>query len=508
MPPERDERLTELLEGRLHPLAVVILGVGSIRFLLAGGAVVLLSVGDPAMIIPILVLGALAAAGIGLLSWLRFRYRIEGGALIVERGVLVQQRRVVPLDRVRGVDISAPPLHRLLGLVKVSVDAAGAGGDASELSLAAIGRAEADRLRDRVLRRRAEASAGGDAIETTETLARVSTATLALAGATSWRWLVAPLVALGALANVAGPEEALFDFARGQAEDLAPTSGPGIALVVVAGLALTAAIAATGSVLVDGGFRLSDTGGRLMAERGLLRRRVVSMDRARIGAVERGDSPLWRLVGLSSLRALVAGVGGGSGEAAGRTLLLPAGRDDEVGALLDHLGEPAAPALVRHPPAARRRRLVRAVELPVAAAVVSLAARRPEIAAGFAALAVLMVPIALDRYRSLGSAYDGRRLALREGCFGRRLTVIVPGAVVQYRLVSSPLQRRAGLCTLVARLGRGAGSRRALDVAESRAVELLARIEPDLVEPFLETGTRVGDPEDHAELPDSPAASH
>lgn len=511
MPPEPEERLTELLEGRLHPLAVVILGVGSIRFLLAGGAVFLISTGRPEMIVPILVVAALAAGAIGILSWLRFRYSVEGGALIVERGVLVQQRRVVPLDRVRGVDISAPPLHRLLGLVKVSVDAAGAGGDASELSLAAIGRAEADRLRDQVLRRRAEAVAEGtDRVETTETLARVSTATLALAGATSWRWLVAPLVALGALANLAGPgEQALFDFARDRGEDLAPTSGPAIALAVVAGLALTAAIAATGSVLMDGGFRLSDAGGRLVAARGLVRRRVVSIDRSRIGAVERGDSPLWRLVGLSSLRALVAGVGGGSGDAAGRTVLLPAERGGAVRALLDRLGEPGAPELAPHPPAARRRRLARAVGPPIAAAVVSLAARQPEIAAGFAALAVLMVPIALDRYRSLGSAYDGRRLALREGCFGRRLTAIVPGAVVQYTLVSSPFQRRAGLCTLVARLGRGAGSRRALDVAEPRAVELLARIEPALVGPFLErAGARSDSSENASELPDSPAASH
>jgi putative membrane protein len=62
--------------------------------------------------------------------------------------------------------------------------------------------------------------------------------------------------------------------------------------------------------------------------------------------------------------------------------------------------------------------------------------------------------------------------------------------VVAYRVAQSPFQRRAGLCTLTAFLGQGAGSRRALDVAPARAAALLQRLEPDLVGPLLAARTR------------------
>ncbi|MGH3039897.1 MAG: PH domain-containing protein, partial [Gaiellaceae bacterium] len=81
-------------------------------------------------------------------------------------------------------------------------------------------------------------------------------------------------------------------------------------------------------------------------------------------------------------------------------------------------------------------------------------------------------------------AFDGRRLALRGGTLRRRWSEVDPAGVVSFDLRSSPGQRRAGLATLTVHLGQGAGSRRALDVGEEQAVELLRRVQPQLFEPL------------------------
>jgi putative membrane protein len=94
------------------------------------------------------------------------------------------------------------------------------------------------------------------------------------------------------------------------------------------------------------------------------------------------------------------------------------------------------------------------------------------------------VPLALDRYRQLGHAFDGRRLVLRGGTLRRRWSEIDPDGIVSFDLRSSPGQRRAGLATLTVHLGQGAGSRRALDIGERQAAALLLRVRPQLFERF------------------------
>jgi putative membrane protein len=141
--------------------------------------------------------------------------------------------------------------------------------------------------------------------------------------------------------------------------------------------------------------------------------------------------------------------------------------------------------LASHPAAARARRLVRALALPLVLLAV-FAAFGVTWAAMVALVAVAAaVPLALDRYRQLGHAFDGRRLALREGSLRRRWSELDPDAAVAFELRSSPGQRRAGLATLSFHLGQGAGSRRALDIGEEQAAELLRSLRPQLFEPFL-----------------------
>ena len=477
--------------GRLHPLGVVVLAWQWGRYALYGGALSAIASGSLAVVLPIVAIGAAIAIPLAILAWRRFSYRLDGDRLIVERGVLVRQERVVPLDRIRGVDISAPPLHRILGLVQVAVDAAGAGGGASELDLAAVSRAQAEELRRGVLRTAPGRDRPADEARSAPTIARVGYGTLALAGATSTRWLVAPLVAVAALANIVFRDESAQRRVFERVEAALPDSTLAIGLIGVAVLVAAVLVAAIGSVIVDGDFRLSRDGMRLTAERGLLRRRSVSIDRSRISALEFRDTPLWRLVGLTSLRALVAGVGSGDGEARGRTSLLPAGQPRGVRRLARGIDPRLSDHFLAHPRAARTRRIIRAVGPPLVLLPIAWALGGVLLAALAALAALIAVPLALDRYRALGHGLRNGRLNLSGGSLSRHRTSIDPATVAGYHLTSTPFQRRVGVCTLTARMGRGAGSRSALDIGEGQAAALLAATEPRLFAEFTTSTPQV-----------------
>ena len=98
--------------------------------------------------VPAVVLALLVGLPLAFLSWWRFRYRVAGGRLELHSGVLSRSVRTIPLERVRGIRVTEPFLHRLLGLVRVDVEAAAGGGESAELSLPAVSRAQADELRE------------------------------------------------------------------------------------------------------------------------------------------------------------------------------------------------------------------------------------------------------------------------------------------------------------------------------------------------------------------------
>lgn len=474
-----------VVEGRLHPLAILVYAGRVVRAAGIGGVVALVSGGSPLWVLGALVIVAAVGLPLAILAWRRFTYRVVGDRLEVRAGVLTTSLRTIPLDRVRGVDVSAPLMHRLVGLVSVRVDDATGGKGPSGLRLAAVSAEDADALRDAVLERRGAAPAAPATEEAAPALARVGAGLLALGGATSLRYLLVPFAALAALFNLVD-DLPVAERLIGVAEDRAPTDPVTLILAVLTAIVAAAAIAAVGSVLVDGGFRLTEARGRLTAERGLRDRRSVTIDRRGVRAFEVRDSPPWRLLGLASLRAVVGGVPEGSGDAQGRTTLLPVERRPNAWALLRQLAPGAPERLDPHPPAARRRRLARAVAPAAVAAAVTGALGFTAPAVALAVATLLMIPVGLDRYRSLGHRLERGWLGLREGSFVRRHTLVEPGSVVAYRLSASPFQRRAGLCTLTAHLGQGAGSRRALDLAHGEAVALLAAAEPELVGPLVE----------------------
>ncbi|MCO7222608.1 PH domain-containing protein, partial [Klenkia sp. PcliD-1-E] len=275
----------------------VVLGIGAFRGLTDGPwAVVALAVGITAV--------SLVTAG---LAWWRFTYADGASAVVVTRGLLSRSVRTVPLDRVRGVEVEAPPLHRLLGLVRVRVDAAAGavGGTDEELVVDGLPRAEADRLRAHLLARRAAPSAEAPAEPVEQELVRFDNRWLLYAPLVG-SYLAVPLAAVGALFRLADelPRRWRPDLGR---PDLTDTAVVAVALVAVVLVLVVGSV--VGSAVVNWRFRLTRRGGSLVAVRGLLTRRhtELEVDRVRGCAVSEGLGMRW--VRAARATALVTGLG-------------------------------------------------------------------------------------------------------------------------------------------------------------------------------------------------------
>jgi putative membrane protein len=427
----------------------------------------------------------LLAVGITLLSlltatltWWRFSYADGPGAVVVTRGLLSRSVRTVPTDRIRGVEVETPLLHRLFGLVRVRIDAAAGAvsGSDEELVVDGVTRDEGDRLRTAVLSRHAAPATepGVDGVVApeppAEEFARFDN-----------RWLLyAPLVgsylAIPAAAVGAG-FRLLDELGRNVRPDLErlDLGGGWVPAVSIAGvlLLLLSVGAVIGAALVNWGFTLHRRGGSLVAVRGLLTRRhtELEIDRIRGGTVSEGLGMRW--VRAARINALVTGLG----DAARRGQLLPLGPRAAAWALIRRLVDDPGP-LVPHPPAARRRSIVRAVATGLLVSAVGTAAT---VAAGWwwvlaagIGLTVLGVPLGLGRYASLGHAAGPRSFSVRSGWLVREQVILQRRAVVGWRVRQSLFQRRAGLATVVACVGAGTGGYAAVDLAAAEVASFTA----------------------------------
>ena len=484
------------VERRLDPRAVVtrVFSLSALReqwgVLLGALAAVGLNGGFRALGAASVVLLVVAVTvTIRVVEWTRFSYAVTGGRLVVRRGVVRRSLTVVPLDRVRGVDVHSSALQRLLGVAVVRVDAAATGGNSDEAVLDAVSRDEAARLRHLLLRERGPSTAGPSTVDggsapgpaPERVLARLRPAWLLYAPLVGG-YLVAPLAAFLALQQVLDDLRVRAFDAVG---DIVGERRPGpllVATVAVALLAVCSVGAVATAAVANWGFTLSRRGGSLVSERGLLSRREVSLERARIRGWALTDTLALRVVRAARLTALVTGLGG---EGSRRGQLLPLGpasvaREVAAAAVL-----PFDTRLRAHPPAARRRRLARAVLPWLAAAAVAAAVRQEQAAAALAVLALLGVPLGLDRYRALGHALDERAVAVRSGSLRRVLVVLDRRGVVGWQVRQSVFQRRAGLVTLTVATGAGSGGYDVLDVAAADAVALMREVNPRHVDPLV-----------------------
>ncbi|TYK46158.1 PH domain-containing protein [Actinomadura decatromicini] len=460
---------------RLHPFTFVVGAVRELVALIAAGATGLL-VGGLSTAFYFTLVGLAFGLAFHVADWVTFTYVLYGDRIELRRALIGRSVKSIPRDRIRGVDISASLPHRLLGLAVVDIDA---GADGGEGTLNAVSRHEADRLRRVLLARDAPAPPR-------RVLARMRRRWYVYAPL-SGAYLFTPFALAGSLLGTLynlGDDLGLITRERveGVGHDVVglPTAlVVALAILVLIAMPVMSVIVFT---LFNWDFTVHERDGSLVAERGLLTRRSVSLERRRLRGVELADNPFERAAGVTRLGALITGLG----DAAHRGRLLPAAPRPVAEALAARVVGNVPGPLTMHPPAARGRRVARAVALPLGLAALALAAGQPWVAAVFAASAGPAVLLGLDRYRQLGHVTDGERLSVRSGSLRRRQVVVEHGAVVGWRIRRTLFQRRLGLATLFAAVGAGDGGYSAADMSEADAVSLAAGITPAWVTPFLE----------------------
>ncbi len=436
--------------------------------------------------------------GYGVLRWATTRYRIGDGQIELRRGLFTRRTTTARLDKVRTVDLTARPHHRVLGLAKVEIATGGASRD--RLVLDSLGLATGQRLRAELLHRTRPAAvdlppptgepevrdlpADLPADVTTDLPAHLRTDAepdevelLRL----SPRWIrYAPLTltglaAAGAVVGFAvqglqqyGRDNALVDSGVGWVRQL--PWAVDVALVVgVVGLLAVAAY-----VLNFWGFRLTRSrADTLHTRRGLLTTRETTIDRARVRGLQLGEPLGLRLGGASRLRAVSTGLGGERG--AGADWLSPPAPAAVVTRLATEvIGDAAAVTgpLLDHGPAARRRRYTRSLGPALALLAALLLARLLWDWDGSLLLTAPLVitvawGLARDRAAALGHALTPRHLVTRQGSFDRRRVVLDRSGIIGWTVRQSFWQRRAGVVTLIATTAAGAQHYDVVDLTPS-----------------------------------------
>lgn len=454
---------TEPLGGRLHPAAILLGPLREVR-----GLILLVVTGAFAPVLAAAAVGMAAVASVA--RWLRFRWQVVEGALVIDQGLLERRQRVIPLERIQTVELVRPVGHRLLGVVQMRIETIG--GSRTEGRLEALAPTVAERLRAVLLGQAARGTRSDDQ----DVMVRLAPRTLVLAGLTGGR--------VGVVAVLFGAASELFGDWFEQLTDLPARLGVQGTIVLLALAALAAFLISVAATAVTyWGFMLVRGDGTLLVRRGLLEQRIDTIPVRRIQAVSVEENAVRRLLGLAAVKVEVAGRPGAEAQQTG--VLLPLGQRGEALALVGRiLGSEGlgAVSLEPMPARARTRRIMRAALVALVATVVSVLVAG---AVGLLALALLvpLVTWALAAYRALGHAEHEDVIIARSGALLRRTAFVPITRLVSLELSASPLQRRARLATLALQIAgsNAANDPRLHDLDDQLAQRLLLQLSEEAV---------------------------
>ncbi|GCB43892.1 PH domain-containing protein [Streptomyces sp. NL15-2K] len=489
------------LNARLIPVNLSILGTPLAMFLaslaVTGGEInlqVLIALGS-------LFVTCLIVSGIGLMRLFTTRYRLTEDRFEIHVGLLFRSRRSVPVGRIRSVDLTANPAHRLFGLTTLRIDSGeqstGAG---RRLALDGITLADARELRRRIIALR---DAGK---------ARPADDTDGVLNTLDWSWLrYGPLTiwGVGGVFVAAGTTYRILNDLKidplelGIVKDLVHRFGTvplwyGILVTVLVIVAL-GVVGSTATFIENwAGYELRrEDGGVLRIRRGLLVARSVTIEERRLRGLELVEPIPLRWAKGAKLNAVAAGLGNRDDNRKRRALTSPMPRAEALRVGAGVL--PAGPGLIEreglnpHPKAALRRRVNRAVVwslLPAAVPAVLGLWFGPSLlvigAVTFAVLLPILLAFAVNAYRTLGHGIRRPYLVASSGTFAHRTVALQTAGIIGWKISRTPFQRRSGLLTLGAATAAGEGVYHVYDLTDHQALTLAETVVPGLLAPFLE----------------------
>ncbi|TMR07679.1 hypothetical protein ETD86_51045, partial [Nonomuraea turkmeniaca] len=236
------------------------------------------------------------------------RWRLTAGRLELRSGIAVRQRRSIPRDRVRSVDLRADPVLRAFGLtvVKVGTGERSPEGD-DVLKLEPLARHDAEALRRTLLL----GDGGATASDAPSPLAELRWSWMKYAPLSAWTFTGAAMVLGVAYKALDGIGVKVFSTRVAEGVWGWVTARPLLTVPLL--LVANAAVGALGAVLLFaeswGRYRLEREPGRLRLRRGLLTARSLTMEERRLRGVEISEPLLLRLGGGARVKAIATGLG-------------------------------------------------------------------------------------------------------------------------------------------------------------------------------------------------------
>lgn len=444
--------------------------------------------------------GAVVLVGGGVLAelfyWKGVRYRVTPDRLETAFTLVFRSRKSLQRDRIRNVDLTANPLHRLFGVAVVTIGTGSQeSGGQGRIKLNPVSRAEAERLRADLLRRAEIAETDEDA-----PLAGLDRSWIRYAPMS----FVTPTLGLAAggglmqVSEWAGLQKGLIDWVIGLFRGIPLV----VAILILLAIAMVVGLVGALGLWVEmwWNYRLDrEPGGTLRVRRGLFTTRSISIEERRMRGIDLVEPLGNRISGAARVDAIATGMrqSADKDKTDYHTLLpaAPVATANRVAASV--LREPVSPTeavrLTGHPRAARGR-LLRwwigsVVVLLAIFALLGFLLTDVLLVIG-AALGVVLLPVsvllALDAYRNLGHGITGRYLVGRHGTVRRSTFALEREGVIGWTVKQSIFQRRKGLLTVVATTAAGAGAYSVYDAGEEQGLLFAEESVPELLTPFLE----------------------
>ncbi|MGQ7295255.1 PH domain-containing protein [Quadrisphaera sp. KR29] len=374
------------------------------------------------------------AVAASALSWRATRFTVDDEAVRLHSGVIAKRQRVARLDRLQAVDVVQPLVARLLGFAELRVEVAGGAG--SQVKLAYLREADAQRLRNLLLARSAGLVFEGDAApEAPEQqlvevpFGRVA-ASVALSGAAVALLVVLAGVVVGAVTT----------------REVGVLFGAAAPLLGLAGSLWTA-------LSRGANWRIATSPDGLRLRSGLLESRTQTVPPGRVQAVRLTQPLLWRALGWWRVQVNVAGFAGEGEQSQAASTLLPVATAAEVGVVLS-------------------------LVLPALHEDLGPSGLREGLAGSSDAGGWLVAPRAARwvdpvSWRRRGALVADHALLLRRGRLRRELDVVPHERTQSLAVEQGPLQRRLGLATLALHSTPGPVRPRAEHLSGAQALALL-----------------------------------
>ena len=258
----------------------------------------------------IIVSGVISVLGF-ISRYLSFRYRLTAEGIELREGIFTRRQRNIALARISHINTHQNALARFMGVVRLDIETEG--GRAPEASFAALSLSAAEQIRQHI----------GQLERTRESEQVIYEASLrdrVLAGATTFQlggifvgalviWRYGRRLSRGEDSEVEGPPAFFTDAATFANEFLGSISASPTLLVLTVTVALLAiwGLGIVVAVLRWRGFRITERGGELQMQSGILSRSHTVIARERTQAVEIRSNLARNVLELAQIAIVVAG---------------------------------------------------------------------------------------------------------------------------------------------------------------------------------------------------------